>query len=119
MENDFTSLYNLNQAKTIGNEFIVEDSQVEVTNLDSRELNKDFSLDEVKTAINGNMGWENCSIRKKIEILCIWNILVTMDEARLCKIIFNWDFDKGVNNWCICVKYIFTECNQKEWYDRK
>ena len=55
-------------------------------------------------AINGDMGWENCSIRKKIEILRIWNRVVVMDEARLCKKIFNWEFDKGVNNWCTCVK---------------
>ena len=70
-------------------------------------------------AINGDMGWENCSIRKKIEILRVWNRLVTMDEARLCKKIFNWEFDKGVNNWCACVKDIFIECNLIQWYERK
>ena len=32
-----------------------------------------------------DMGWENCSITKKIEILRVWNRLVVMDEARLCK----------------------------------
>ena len=35
-------------------------------------------------AINGDMGWENCTIRKKIEILRVWNRLVVTDEARLC-----------------------------------
>ena len=70
-------------------------------------------------AINGDMGWENCTIRKKIEILRVWNRLVVMDEARLCKKTFNWEFDKGVNNWCTCVKDIFIECNLKQWYDRK
>ena len=64
-------------------------------------------------AINGDMGWENCTIRKKIEILRVWNRLVVMDEERLCKKIFNWEFDKRVNNWCICVKDIFIRCNLK------
>ena len=70
-------------------------------------------------AINVDMGWKNCSIRKKIKILRVWNRLVVMDEARLCKKIFNWEFDKGINNWCTCVKDIFIECNLKQWYDKK
>ena len=89
-KNDFSSLYNPNQAKTIGNEFPVEDSQVEVTNSASGELNKDFSLNEVKTAVLNTKNNKACGVDKiPYEVLKFDNII------EILKRLFQLCFDNG------------------------
>ena len=89
-KNDFSSLYNPNQAKTIGNEFTMEDSQVEVTNLASGELNKDFSLNEVKTVILNTKNNKACGVDKiPDEVLNFDNIIEILTR------LFQLCFDDG------------------------
>ena len=50
-------------------------------------------------AINGEMGWVNSDIRRKVEMLRYWNKLLDMDDNRLTKKVFQWDHTTKVKNW--------------------
>ena len=45
-----------------------------------------------KLAINGDMGWLPTKERRWFNILRYWNRLVNMDEVRICKKVFLWDY---------------------------
>lgn len=49
-------------------------------------------------AINGDMGWVPSRVRRKVEMLRLWNRLVNMADGRLTKRIFLWD-KKIKGNW--------------------
>ena len=55
-------------------------------------------------AINGDMGWEFSSVRRKIEMLRFWNRLLTFDDNRLTKQILFWDKRLCSNNWSYEIK---------------
>ena len=42
-----------------------------------------------------------------------------MDDDRITKVIFNWEYDLGLNNWCNSVKQILTECGLQQNYETK
>ena len=67
-------------------------------------------------AINGDMGWINCATRQKIEMVRYWNRLCEMDNNRLTKHIFLWDYGKNMNNWSNCIKSVLIECNMNDHF---
>ena len=61
-------------------------------------------------AINGDMGWPLSLHRRWINMLRLWNRLIDMDNNRLTKKIFLYDFQKYMNNsWCSEIKFIFDK----------
>lgn len=56
--------------------------------------------------IQGDMGWEPPTVRRQLNCLRLWNRLLNMNENRLTRRIFQWDYIKGRNNWCHDVKTI-------------
>ena len=65
------------------------------------------------------MGWSNHHNRQKLEMIRLWNRIINMDDDRITKIIFNWEYDLGLNNWCTSVKQILTECGLQQNYETK
>lgn len=65
-------------------------------------------------AVNGESGWTPSLIRRKNEMLRLWNRYVNMDSDRLTKKIFLWDrslfVDFGIKNCSYEINEIFTEC---------
>ncbi len=63
----------------------------------------------------GDMGWTPSCIRRKICILRYWNRLITMNNSRLTKSVFNTDYNSN-GTWCNYVKTIFKQCDKYEIY---
>ena len=60
-------------------------------------------------AMRGEMGWEDINISQKIYMLRFWNRLIQMDNSRITKQIFLWDYSLSNKTWCsdICCIYIY------------
>ena len=59
-------------------------------------------------AINGEVGWVNSKERRWCNMIRYWNKLLSMDDTRICKRVFNWDYEKCMNNWSSEVKNIMS-----------
>ena len=70
-------------------------------------------------AMRGDMGWVDVGIKKSICMIRFWNRLINMENSRLTKRIFLWDYNTGHNNWCIDLKNIFSVIDCMYVYDRK
>ena len=68
-------------------------------------------------AVTGDMGWIPSIIRRKINILRLWNKLVSLDETRLAKHIFLWDYRNPYGCWCNDVRNIFNDIDGLEYYE--
>ena len=62
-------------------------------------------------AINGDMGWVNSHIRRKINMLRLWNRLMYMQDNRLTKQVFRFDQMLHRHNWYSEVEKLFNELN--------
>ncbi len=67
-------------------------------------------------ALEGDMGWNSCKIRQHINMIRLWNRLIKMDENRLTKRVFKWDYII-CKNWCFEVKEIFSSIQLQIVYD--
>ncbi len=67
-------------------------------------------------ALEGDMGWNSCKIKQHINMICLWNRLIKMDENRLTKRVFKWDYNI-CKNWCFEVKEIFSSIQLQIVYD--
>ena len=67
----------------------------------------------------GKLGWSNHRNRQKLEMIRLWNRIINMDDERITKVIFNWEYDLGLNTWCNSVKQILTECGLQQNYETK
>ena len=47
----------------------------------------------------GDMGWTDILINELLCMLRYWNRVIIMDNARLERRIFMWDYNKGGDNW--------------------
>ena len=70
-------------------------------------------------AIEGDMGWEPIHIGMKLNMIRLWNKLIKMQADRIAKIVFEWEYNLGVNNWCSEIEQILGEINLGELFDRK
>ena len=68
-------------------------------------------------AINGDMGWVSCHIRRKIEMIRFWNRMIALEDNRLTKKIFMWDTEIRKQNWSSEIYKIFQEINQEQHYN--
>ena len=68
-------------------------------------------------SVIGDMGWWPSTIRHKIDMLKLWNKLIHMDDMRLMKSVFIWDYNNPYNSWCKDIKHIFQEINETVYYD--
>ena len=57
------------------------------------------------------MGWTPPIVRQQLNCLRLWNRLVKMDEHRLTRLTFIWDYVRCRHNWCYEVKNIFKSIN--------
>ncbi len=66
-------------------------------------------------AINGDMRWTSSYVKLKINIIRFWNRLMCMNNNRLPKIIFNWDYSYRGNIFSSNIKSIFDDidCQNK------
>ena len=62
-----------------------------------------------KLAINGDVGWLPAKERRWYNMLCYANRLMNMDDSRICKNIFLWDYSICVNNWGAEIKGIMNK----------
>ena len=58
-------------------------------------------------AICGDMGWSSAHYRRQLNMLRFWNRLLTMDENRLTKKVFNWDHSLCRQNWSEEMLHLF------------
>jgi len=78
-----------------------------------------------RVAIEGDMGWEPCIVKQRVEIIRLWNRFTRLSEDRLTRKVFEWD--KAHNYpWSmdvleifssVKIQYIFTntlQCNISE-----
>ena len=59
--------------------------------------------------INGELGWETRGIRRKIEMIRLWNRLQRLDDSRLTKKVFKWDKRLCKKNWANDIRNICIE----------
>ena len=72
-------------------------------------------------ALTGDMGWMVSSSRRWINILRLWNKLIKMNENRLTKKVFEYDYFVllGGKIWCSDVKTILTKVDLlTNFYDK-
>lgn len=60
-------------------------------------------------AITGDIGWIPTNQRRWINMIRIWNRVITMDENKITKHVFNTDYSNCHNYWCSEIKDIFSK----------
>ena len=68
-------------------------------------------------AIQGDMGWTHSSVRRKINMIRLWNSLIKMDGNRLTKNVFLWDKAKSTNGWAGEIRGILGELDMQHAYN--
>ncbi len=58
-------------------------------------------------ALEGDMGWITSDVRRQTEMLRLWNKLIHMDDSRLTKKVFLYDYNLCKENWCHEMKLTF------------
>ena len=62
-------------------------------------------------AITGDMGWVSSTHRRWVNMLRLWNRLVSMDITRFTRIVFEYDYRFTGKNWCSDIKTILGQVN--------
>ena len=71
-------------------------------------------------AINGDIGWLPSTMRHWFHMIRMWNKLIVMDDSRLTKRMFNYDYVQCQNNsWNFEVKSIFDKIDMTYSYETK
>ena len=70
-------------------------------------------------ALNGEIGWVPCKTRRWVNILRLWNRLVKMNNSRITKKVFLFDYSYNTKSWCSDVKSILTSVNMENIYKDK
>jgi len=69
-------------------------------------------------ALCGDLGWLTPKLSRYIGRVRLWNRLLAMDEGRLTRKIFEWDYDLSKANWSSGMKSLFKELGS-EVFDQK
>ena len=67
-------------------------------------------------AIKGDVGWIDPDVRRKLEMIRMWDRLVKMDDNRLTKRVFLWDYNQQ-HGWCSDRKKIFSSIGLNDLYE--
>jgi len=72
-------------------------------------------------AINGDVGWESATTRRRIEMIRFWNRLIDMDTDRLTKKVFYWDYQnkKSKGSWNSDIHKLFSQIGKLENYENQ
>ena len=70
-------------------------------------------------ALYGDTGWIPSQFRHWVNIIRYWNRLLSFEDDRLTKVVFNMDYDRCTNNWCSDTKDIFTKLNMLHYYESR
>ena len=66
----------------------------------------------------GDMGWMKPYMGRYICMIRFWNRLINMDNSRLTKQIFNWDYECKTG-WNKEIENVFTQLNLDEYFIHK
>ena len=69
-------------------------------------------------ALEGDICWKNCKIRQNVNMIRLWNKLLLMDESRLTRNVFDWDYENQ-KGWCLQVKELFISIGLLDVYLEK
>ena len=70
-------------------------------------------------AITGDVGWLPCGVRRKIEMIRLWNRLVSMNNDRLTKLALFEDINSRGKNWSKDIKHICEIVGFEEFFHNK
>ena len=70
-------------------------------------------------ALNGDMGWSYCQDRRFICMLRFWNRLISLNDNRLLKFIFLWDYQLNKQNWSSEIRHICDSLDLTGYFDSK
>ncbi len=69
-------------------------------------------------ALAGDFGWINTQIKRQCNMMKYWNRLIEMDNERLTKKIFLYDYHNcDKNNWCSEMKMLFHSVDMNDVFD--
>ena len=67
----------------------------------------------------GDMGWTDIYIKEVLYMLRYWNRVIIMENARLERRIFMWDYNKGGDNWSNKISIILNSINCMHYIETK
>ena len=70
-------------------------------------------------AINGEMGWTLSIHRRWVNMIRLWNRLISMDDNRLTKCVFNSDYTATGKTWCLDMKNLLHQVNMQQSFENK
>ena len=70
-------------------------------------------------AINGEMGWTTSIHRRWVNMFRLWNRLISMNNNRLTKHVFNFDYNSSGKTWCWEIKFISEQLNMQHIFVNK
>ena len=62
-------------------------------------------------AVSGDTGWIPPVVRRHVAMVALWCRLLRMDESRLTKRVFQWDWNHKGKTWSYNVRGILRKCN--------
>ncbi len=69
-------------------------------------------------ALEGDIEWITSDVRRQTE-MWLWNRLIHMDDSRLTKKVFLYDYNLCKDNWCHEMKLIFGKVEQLDVFNNK
>lgn len=69
--------------------------------------------------VSGDMGWLDCLLHRKLLMLKFWNRIIKINNNRIVKAVFLFDFGMCKRNWCSDIKSIATEIGQIQRFQTK
>ena len=67
--------------------------------------------------INGEMGWTLSICRRWVNMIRLWNRLIDMDDNRLTKCVFNFDYTATGKTWCSDLKHLLHQVNMQQSFE--
>ncbi len=68
-------------------------------------------------ALEGDMRLITSDVRRQTEMLWLWNRLIHMDDSRLTRKVFLYDYNLYKENWCYEMKLIFGKVEQLDVFN--
>ncbi len=69
--------------------------------------------------LDRDMGWIHPNIRKHSGMLMFWNRVLNMDEYRLTRTMFEYDYKRCKKNWCKDMKQLFNIIGKMSIFEEK
>ena len=70
-------------------------------------------------AINGEMGWTLSIYRSWVNMIRLWNCLISMDHNRPTKCVFNFYYTATGKTWCSDLKHRLHPVNMQQSFENK